>query len=69
MFFPPRKGSGKMARGFRSTSESSPGAWPVEEPSKFQMGLCGKGGRDGGREGGRIVSVCLWRWSLERKVR
>ena len=39
MFFPPRKGSGKMAWGFRSTSESSPGAWPVEEPSKFQMGL------------------------------
>lgn len=39
MFFPPRKGSGKIAWGFRSTSESSPGAWPVEEPSKFQMGL------------------------------
>ena len=27
-----------MATGLSSTSLSCPGAWPVEEPSKFQMG-------------------------------
>ena len=30
---PPRMGSLHMNAGLRKTSESSPGAWPVEEPS------------------------------------
>lgn len=33
-----RKGSRYVARGLRITSESSPGAWPVELPSKFHRG-------------------------------
>ena len=37
MLSPPRKGSLKMATGLMRTSELSPGAWPVEDPSKFQM--------------------------------
>merc|ERR1719426_774515 len=32
-----RKGSLKMALGTRMTSESSPGAWPVDDPSKFHL--------------------------------
>ena len=35
---PGRKGSLKMRQGRRMTSESSPGAWPVELPSKFHLG-------------------------------
>lgn len=35
---PSRNGSGKMATGFRYTSESAPSAWPVDEPSKFHIG-------------------------------
>ncbi len=35
MLAPPRKGSLKMATGRRKTSELSPGAWFVDEPSKF----------------------------------
>lgn len=43
----PRKGSGNRRTGFSSTSESWPGAWPVEEPSKF---LRTPGARRNGRE-------------------
>merc|ERR1719188_2961995 len=38
MLSPPRKGSAKIATGCKSTSESLPGAWPVELPSKFHTG-------------------------------
>jgi hypothetical protein len=38
MFGSPRIGSGKIATGRRLTSELSPGAWPVDEPSKFHSG-------------------------------
>ena len=33
-----RKGSRKIRWGFKITSESSPGACPVEDPSKFHLG-------------------------------
>ena len=38
MWSPALNGSLKMAFGLRMTSESSPGAWPVDDPSKFQSG-------------------------------
>lgn len=34
-----RKGSRKIRHGLKITSESSPGAWPVELPSKFHLGI------------------------------
>ena len=33
-----RNGSRKIRQGRRITSESSPGAWSVEDPSKFHLG-------------------------------
>ena len=38
MWSPALNGSLKMARGTRITSLSSPGAYPVELPSKFHFG-------------------------------
>jgi hypothetical protein len=46
-----RKGSLKIAWGFKITSESSPGACPVEDPSKFHLGSLST---DAARSGVRV---------------
>ena len=60
MFLPRRKGSLKMATGYRYTSESCPSAWPVLDPSKFQIGRSAMKAQDDEMTNAHDVTYYYW---------